>query len=370
MTTIQKPRLHYFDMLKGIAIFMVVMGHILTMCVRGLDRAAIFKFIGEIHMPLFFFISGWFCFRFDNAGAIKFPDIKKRAVQLLVPMVAVSSIWIYYFPHSCIQSPLVSTWDGLWLNEWKNGYWFTLVLFEIILLAAASAPFIFRFTKVATSLAATAVISSFLIWVAVGFGDSPAMSVLSFSLTASFYPAFMAGAIARKHSDSFGRLVSGSGCMTLSILAAGILLYYVCWYWEFPFIPQWGPMAARPLLHIALAIIAIGIVKPWSEKAFATGRTPGRMADMWRFIGSRSLAIYLLHYFFLFPMPGMRPLLESVGLGLVPLLVFSAFWAALVIAVTLCANYIISFSRPLALLLTGTMPASDKNGGRIKQESK
>ena len=51
------------DLLKGIAIFMVVMGHVLTMCIRGIDSAALFKIIGEVHMPLFFFISGYLGFR-------------------------------------------------------------------------------------------------------------------------------------------------------------------------------------------------------------------------------------------------------------------------------------------------------------------
>ena len=41
-----KQRLVYFDILKGMAIFMVVMGHVLTMCVREIDRAALFKFLG------------------------------------------------------------------------------------------------------------------------------------------------------------------------------------------------------------------------------------------------------------------------------------------------------------------------------------
>lgn len=34
-----KQRIEYFDLLKGIAIFLVVMGHALTMCIRGIDAA-------------------------------------------------------------------------------------------------------------------------------------------------------------------------------------------------------------------------------------------------------------------------------------------------------------------------------------------
>ena len=85
-----KQRLVYFDILKGMAIFMVVMGHVLTMCVREIDRAALFKFLGEIHMPLFFFISGWFTMRVADDGHIARPGLSKRFFQLLVPMVAMS----------------------------------------------------------------------------------------------------------------------------------------------------------------------------------------------------------------------------------------------------------------------------------------
>lgn len=42
-----------FDVLKGIAIYLVVMGHVLTMCIRDIDSAVLFKLVGEIHMPIF-----------------------------------------------------------------------------------------------------------------------------------------------------------------------------------------------------------------------------------------------------------------------------------------------------------------------------
>lgn len=44
-------RLHHFDMLKGIAIAMVVMGHVITMCIRDIDSAAAFKIIPNTHIP-------------------------------------------------------------------------------------------------------------------------------------------------------------------------------------------------------------------------------------------------------------------------------------------------------------------------------
>ena len=65
----------------------------------------------------------------------------------------------------------------------------------------------------------------------------------------------------------------------------------------------------------------------------------------------------LLHYFFLFPMPFMRPLLESFGLSVVPLLVFAALFAIPVVALSLCADYVLSFSRLFCIFITGSTPS-------------
>lgn len=110
------------DLLKGIAIFMVVMGHVLTMCIRDIDAATLFKIIGEVHMPIFFFISGWFTYKTTEDGRIRRPNLRQRAMQLIVPMVIVSSLWVLYFPTSGLKSPLPTGFDGLWLGEFKNGY--------------------------------------------------------------------------------------------------------------------------------------------------------------------------------------------------------------------------------------------------------
>lgn len=39
------------DLLKGIAIFMVVMGHVLTMCIRDIDAATLFKSSAKYTCP-------------------------------------------------------------------------------------------------------------------------------------------------------------------------------------------------------------------------------------------------------------------------------------------------------------------------------
>ena len=362
-----KQRLHYFDILKGIAIFLVVMGHVLTMCVRDIDRAAVFKFIGEIHMPLFFFISGWFTFKAAADGHVRVLSIGRRALQLLLPMAAVSSLWIWYFPHSGLQSPLVSTFAGLWSDPWKNGYWFTPVLFQIMLLYAACCPVLSRLRSASAALAFTAGVWAVLMAVSLSLG-AKAAGWTSFGLTAQFFPVFMAGAIASRHRDAFNRVCESGTGVTVAMLAGACLLYFICWPWEFPAAYDGLPgriavPVARTLFHICLAIVAIAVIRPWSARIYATVAPCGtgrRFADLWQLLGRKSLSIYLLLYFLLFPLGVCREALLSLGLGFTPLVVFSAAVAACIVALTLGINAIISRSPLLALLLTGTIPQKDE----------
>ena len=112
-------RLGYFDIIKGVAIFFVVMGHVITMCIRDIDNAFIFKLIAQTHMPLFFFVSGYFTykatFNAENEKIEDFlqPKLWKRFRQLIIPGISMAVLWTIYFPHSGIQSPLESTAAGV-----------------------------------------------------------------------------------------------------------------------------------------------------------------------------------------------------------------------------------------------------------------
>lgn len=368
----RRPRLHHMDVLKGMAIFMVVMGHVLTMCVRDVDRAALFKFVGEIHMPVFFFISGWFTLKLvPTAGGRmrwRVPALWPRCKRLLLPMLVMSSLWVIYFPHSGLQSPLDSTFEGLWFSEYKNGYWFTYVLFQIVVIYAALAGIFSRITSAAGQILATIAVWALLIVISQMMPGN-VNSFISFIFTVRFFPVFMAGAIAAAHSGEFGRLLRSSSAYTLALLIGAVLLYFICWPWEFENLHiHFGALSldvdiARSIFQILLAYVAIAAVQPWCEKAFGPDKGEGshRFAKAWQYLGRESLTIYLLHYFFLFPMGLWRDELMAMNLSFVPTLVFSAFWAAIIIAVVLGFNRLILPSRLLSFLMAGRETKSPKS---------
>ena len=118
-------RLVYIDILKGIAIILVVMGHMFVPYTDYLD-STVNQMIYSVHMPLFIFLSG-FVFHLSQGKHSVRITIMKRILSLLLPFFCFSAV--YCFANDISYS------DMLLKNEMHNGYWFTLVLFEIILIS-------------------------------------------------------------------------------------------------------------------------------------------------------------------------------------------------------------------------------------------
>ncbi len=347
-------RLQYFDILKGWAIFFVVMGHVLTMCIRDIDSCFAFKLISEIHMPIFFFISGYFSYK-ATEGKIKLPNIRKRFIQLIIPAVIVGSLWIWYFPHSGLKSPIVSTFDAFYFNSWKNGYWFTFCLFEIIILFALVGIFTNLIKSKYSFITTSLIFEIVLIALTKHILSENIVSLLSLDLTTLFFPIFIIGVAAKKYTHAFNYVINSNYIYTLSLILFGILLYFVAYFWEFTFIPESNLFKLRILLHIPLIIIAINIVKLYENKhSVSTSITPShKLYRTWSYLGRESLSIYLLHYFFLFPISPLKPIMGTMGLGITPALFISAIIASVIIVITLGVNVIISKSNILALLILG-----------------
>ena len=78
-----RQRFHYADIMKGIGIILVLMGHIQRIESLG-------NWIYAFHMPLFFFISGMF---FHNRSNF----IKRKAKSLLIPYLSFAIIFFLYW---------------------------------------------------------------------------------------------------------------------------------------------------------------------------------------------------------------------------------------------------------------------------------
>lgn len=88
---IDKKRLQTFDLVKFIAIFCVLWGHIIQfICVGTCYENPFYQKIYAFHMPLFMAVVGFFAYRVLSASFIDL--IKKKITQLILPGLAYSVI--------------------------------------------------------------------------------------------------------------------------------------------------------------------------------------------------------------------------------------------------------------------------------------
>ena len=351
-------RIEYFDLLKGIAIFLVVMGHALTMCVRGLDAAFLFKFIGQVHMPVFFFISGYLTYKANEEKHFLTPGLKKRFIQLIIPFLVITPLWVWYFPHSHLESPLSDNLPDLYRAYWKDGYWFTLCLFELCLLYIPISAILQRVKHTFVQILVLLVVYGALIGLSLTFADEEAnVDYAGFGLLASFFPVFMMGVMAHRLKEGFQQLVHNQWALTAAMVVFAVAFYSIAYPWDMPGGETiWTQLqfVTMPMMHFALIMVAIAMIEPWSNKEYRTeGHQPSAIAKYFNFLGHESLGIYLLHYFFLFPLTMLQEPLKEMGMATVPLAALSMVVAFCVIAITLLVIHALKRSKVTALLFLG-----------------
>lgn len=124
-------RVVYVDMMRGIAILLVVAAHLIqTNVVEGVNTKA-FMFINSFHMPLFFSISGYIAQKvYMPLGGAKdvLLFIMKKMIALMIPLF-VWDLFVYRFF-------LTGSWNWLTIDDFLHEFthprlWFLLTLFLI-----------------------------------------------------------------------------------------------------------------------------------------------------------------------------------------------------------------------------------------------
>ncbi|MBR1552186.1 MAG: acyltransferase [Muribaculaceae bacterium] len=352
-------RIQHFDVLKGIAIFMVVMGHVIAMCIRGLDGAFLFKFIEQTHMPIFFFISGYLTYAATERNLFKTPNLKKRFMQLIIPFLVITPLWVLYFPHSGLQSPLSDNLPALYRAYWKDGYWFTLCLFELFLVYYPLSLLLRRLRRAWMQIAAIVATYALLIGLAVLFSNEEAnVDYPGLGLLARFFPIFIMGVMAHHWRKAFDKACHNSSWIAAATVTFAIAFFIVAYRWDMPWAENNAVASAinyllMPPMQLSLIVLAIAMAEPWCHREFLSDGKPGRLARYFDLMGHKSLGIYLLHYFFLFPLTALQEPLRQMALSAVPLAVVSATVAFAIVAVTLLVIYALERSRLLAFLFLG-----------------
>ena len=98
-------RVDWIDALKGFAILLVIVGHLIQTNYQSGIGNTIFNIIYSFHMPLFFFLSG-FMVGFKDNGKLPFSFIKKKMATLLLPWLSWTMISACYLGGGVITASI------------------------------------------------------------------------------------------------------------------------------------------------------------------------------------------------------------------------------------------------------------------------
>lgn len=117
-----KQRIDYIDRMKGMAIFLVVMGHVYGM-VFNQSEDVTYKWISSFHMPLFMFLSGLVACSGVVAPYWGVKKLGKKLKGLLLPLVVFGMFFTMTFSKDFLTGLI-----GFLESPNKYGYWYLMTL--------------------------------------------------------------------------------------------------------------------------------------------------------------------------------------------------------------------------------------------------
>lgn len=349
MGNIKPQRIEYIDALRGVTIIMVVLTHVAS--ANGVDTLGKGNFHSlflQFRMPLFFFISG-FLFYKENliwnwrsfCGFLR----KKIPVQIVSPFIFLLC-YIYY----CDLS-----FKGAMADEFKAGYWFTFTLFSFFVLYIILDKVLdfFKIKKCYHSGFNIALgfflyfFCSYAIlvnWIGAELNATGLVRLLGLPQL-KYFIFFVIGVCVKKNFGTFLNILDCSPLLPMMI----VIYFSVNLFVDL----QNVNVLVRECLELLLAISGVVILFAVFRKHNSFFKSDNRAAKSIKFIGRRTLDIYLLHSFFLYP--NLKIIYSHFAGNCYPLyeLVVSLIIASMVITACLLVSAVLRCNNEMTRFLFG-----------------
>jgi fucose 4-O-acetylase-like acetyltransferase len=320
-----KNRDAFLDIAKGLAIILVVVGHVVQGSSENFDDLLWFRVIYSFHMPLFVFLSGAVAaisFRSDSiqdgigsALTLAKTKISKAVVRLLLPFVAwcVINQLIYHHSDSIISALILA------FRRPDTALWFLLAIFYCIVLSSIF-EIVFSALNLLFQKAGLKTASKLLC-------DGRVQIILMILIWWAIRDHTPRGAGVGLLRPYFIYYLLGMGFYKYIYLNLSTWKYVLAWIIFIGLIPFWSRTASDNIDGLALiptqliyfyaglvalsgSLVILSVAKWISETEIKPIR------NFLILSGQLSLGIYAIHYFFLSYSPKVLvPLLISVGLA-------------------------------------------------------
>ena len=305
-------RNQFVDIMRGIAMLLVVLGHTMTGCTVDSQKSFLFNIIWSLQMPLFILISGYVTKYSrpiaDGNGLWKY--VKRRTVAYMLPW----AVW------SFLVRGIIFGEDGflnvkhlLWNMD--SGYWFLATIWTISMIFGIASFIAERVSKENLLKKQVVLLGFYLVGMVllVVIGAILGLSFFAIKLTLYYMPFYYAGFLYGQFDDRMKESEIGK-----KIIDSIVAICFVVWLFVILRFPLYemsdGGFAIilRAATSLAGCIAVCGLCRGIFSSKIRGG---GTLA----WVGEHSLEVYLTHYLLLSLIKSDKvPTLYSpVGLSLV-----------------------------------------------------
>lgn len=290
------------DILRGIAMLMVVLGHTMTGCTINAENSFLFNVIWTLQMPLFILISGYVTkySRPITSGKAWGKFVCKKTFAYLMPWV----VWTFVIRGLLFKQTLYLNVKYI-LFHMDSGYWFLFTLWTIVMIYGIAQFLSERICAGRNKFAKLLVVTiGYVVGMGIlaSIGFVMGLSFLCIKLTLYYMPFYFVGYLFGQFDTE--QFEHKYGNQIKEITTAGCFIGWIALLVRFNFYSI-GDGGIRIILRALASMMGCIAVCGFVSKLFVNGPEPekGLLVCFWGVllcnIGVHSLEIYLIHYLLL-----------------------------------------------------------------------
>lgn len=283
-------RNQFVDIMRGIAMLLVVLGHTMTGCTVDSQKSFLFNIIWSLQMPLFILISGYVTKYSrpisDSRGLWKY--VKRRTIAYMLPW----AVWSFVVRGIIFgQDGFLNVRNLLWNMD--SGYWFLATIWTISMIFGIASFNAERLSKENVLKKQAVLLVCYLAGMVllVGIGVLLGLSFFAIKLTLYYMPFYYAGFLFGQVDDKIMRSENGKKFVDcVAAVCFVIWLYVILRYSLYEMSDSGFAIILRAATSLAGCIAVCGLCRGIFSDKIGGGL-------VW--VGKHSLEVYLTHYLLL-----------------------------------------------------------------------
>ena len=342
-----KDRVQFVDIMRGIAMLLVVLGHTMTGCTVGAERSFLFNIVWSLQMPLFILISGYVTrySRDIDSSATLLKYVKVRTKSYLLPWAVWSFLvrGIIFSQHNFLDIK----WN-LWHMD--SGYWFLITIWTINIIFGVSCFVARKIAKEPGIKRQIATLAVYIFGMAIltGIGLVAGLSFFSIKLTLYYMPFYFAGYLYGQYADKISEAKWGKTAIDATVAVCLAVWLLVMTRYDLYALPDRGMgIILRVVSSMAGCTVVCGLCK--NIFCYVSDKK-AQIATSTCWCGEHSLEIYLTHYLLL----NLLKMMEMPITGSIQGAALIAINFLITVGMTTFTVKILSTNRILRLILFAT----------------